>query len=902
MTAGTISSIGFHVANPSGATFTGYSIRIGVTNASTLTTTWETGLTNVWGPVDYTDAAGWSEHLLTAPFFWDGTSNIVVESCYFNGTALGTNASVYQTATSFTSTVQRTTPNATVCTAPGGTHIPFNQRPDIRFEWTAFDLVPEAGFFFSTLGCGTNVAFTDTSANLPSSWLWDFGDGETSTDQSPIHAYASAGTYSVMLVSGNLNGSDTAYADVTVDLNWQAPIVACDAPSSGDVAGFGIVDLAINGVSHPSSDALTEGYLDATCISTTVTEGTTLSIGISTGSASSHAIRAWIDWDGNGSFTANELVLSGTGTFASSSLIVPSGSLLSTPLRLRAVAAYSLVTPSPSACGTVAYGQAEDYTIIVEPNLDPPVASFTVSPLLSCDGIVQFNDASLNVPTAWLWDFGDGNGSSDQHPVHSYSLSGVYTVTLTAINANGQDDTVSVDIVNISLGSQPSLPQCAPQTTAYCCGYGILGFDFAGISVTSADGSAGYEDLTCGNTAQVEEGQVYAWSVTHADATPHDTRIWIDLDNDGTFAGNELIVEALDATSPSGTALIPVGSVYDAPLRLRVQSDVIGQSVGSCDAPLYGQVEDYSVIVAQNTAPPVASFSASPVITCDGVVQFTDLSTNLPNSWSWDFGDGGTSNEQNPSHTYTALGTYTVALTTTNGFGNDTQTQVALIDFIPAWQCDTLQITQGAGSSNACIGILADNGGPNGPIQGGQSGAFTISPTNTDHVSITFSQFQWGNNPNRFLAIYDGPTVASPLIGTFTGNGLGQLPNNGVITSTGPSITLRQEQNGGGPPSNAAGFLLTWNCSLTGIDEVAQGIGAVYPQPADDWFIAELRTAESVGGSAILRNALGEVLIAQRIPAGTRSLRMETDQLAAGLYVLQLTTGERTFARTLIIR
>ena len=41
-------------------------------------------------------------------------------------------------------------------------------------------------------------------------------------------------------------------------------------------------------------------------------------------------------------------------------------------------------------------------------------------------------------------------------------------------------------------------------------------------------------------------------------------------------------------------------------------------------------------------------------------------------AWSWSFGDGGTSTAQNPSHTYTAAGTYTVTLTASNAYGNDT--------------------------------------------------------------------------------------------------------------------------------------------------------------------------------------------------------------------------------------
>jgi cobaltochelatase CobN len=51
-----------------------------------------------------------------------------------------------------------------------------------------------------------NVAFTDESTNA-TSWLWDFGDGENSTQQNPIHVYDSVGTYSVTLTATNANGT-----------------------------------------------------------------------------------------------------------------------------------------------------------------------------------------------------------------------------------------------------------------------------------------------------------------------------------------------------------------------------------------------------------------------------------------------------------------------------------------------------------------------------------------------------------------------------------------------------------------------------------------------------------------------------------------------------------------------
>ena len=66
------------------------------------------------------------------------------------------------------------------------------------------------------------------------------------------------------------------------------------------------------------------------------------------------------------------------------------------------------------------------------------------------------------------------------------------------------------------------------------------------------------------------------------------------------------------------------------------------------------------------------------------IVRFTDQSINIPDSWDWDFGDGNTSVEQNPEHTYTDAGTYSVTLTATNEGGSDTETKTDYITVNPA--------------------------------------------------------------------------------------------------------------------------------------------------------------------------------------------------------------------------
>ena len=82
------------------------------------------------------------------------------------------------------------------------------------------------------------------------------------------------------------------------------------------------------------------------------------------------------------------------------------------------------------------------------------------------------------------------------------------------------------------------------------------------------------------------------------------------------------------------------------------------------------------ITVASGGTAPVADFTATPTSgTAPLTVNFTDQSTNTPTSWQWDFGDGGTSTQQNPSHTYNNAGTYNITLSVSNNYGNDTKTQ-----------------------------------------------------------------------------------------------------------------------------------------------------------------------------------------------------------------------------------
>jgi PKD repeat protein/streptogramin lyase len=95
---------------------------------------------------------------------------------------------------------------------------------------------PVASFSYSpgVPAAGQTVAFTDTSSGGPTSWSWDFGDGSTSSEQNPSHAFADPGEYDVALTAGNDAGSDTATATVTVGAGSGCSITcSAAAPQTG---------------------------------------------------------------------------------------------------------------------------------------------------------------------------------------------------------------------------------------------------------------------------------------------------------------------------------------------------------------------------------------------------------------------------------------------------------------------------------------------------------------------------------------------------------------------------------------------------------------------------------------------------------------------------------------------
>jgi PKD repeat protein len=186
------------------------------------------------------------------------------------------------------------------------------------------------------------------------------------------------------------------------------------------------------------------------------------------------------------------------------------------------------------------------------------------------------------------------------------------------------------------------------------------------------------------------------WAKWDIEADYDFVQLQVSTDNGATWIG-QCGLYTVPGTSANGSVQPNNQPVWEGVQSTWVQeeiqlSDYLGQAIkvrfqlrsdgGTRKDGFY--FDDFSVYYndAGPTVAPVAQFQV-PASLCSGSnIQFTDLSQNLPSNWSWDFGDGTTSSEQNPSHTY-APGSYTVTLTVTNSAGTNTITQQITVQSTP---------------------------------------------------------------------------------------------------------------------------------------------------------------------------------------------------------------------------
>lgn len=474
----------------------------------------------------------------------------------------------------------------------------------------------------TTSGCDLlTVNFTDLSTGTGvDGWSWTFGDGGTSTAQNPSHTYTSAGTFTVTLTASS---SSQSCDDVAAKTNY---ITVSSSPTAGFVGSpiSGDYPLTVNFTNQSSG-------------------------------ASSYS---WLFGDGGTSTAANP---SHTYTTAGT---------------------YTVTQTVTNSCGSDQFVRT-DYITVTEPPCNPPVADFSGSPTSGEYPLtVDFSDASTYSPTSWSWTFGDGGTSTAQNPSHTYNTAGTYTVTLTATNSCGSDGETKVDYITVtepgvgtSVYAQSDIP--------------VIGTVSGDYTNTFASDDV-YETITeieyTGHPRKTYSYLEHKWdfSVDATGAVTFYVEAYRPNNSDGdnfTFAYSTdnatyiNLVTVASSTEQVYSAALPnglTGTVY-----IRVLDSDRNWAMISND-PIY--IDQMYIEYESTPGPPVADFSGTPTSGSYPLnVSFTDLSSGNPTSWSWTFGDGGTSTAQNPSHTYNTAGVYTVSLTAGNAYGSDGETKVDYI-------------------------------------------------------------------------------------------------------------------------------------------------------------------------------------------------------------------------------
>ena len=241
----------------------------------------------------------------------------------------------------------------------------------------------------------------------------------------------------------------------------------------------------------------------------------------------------------------------------------------------------------------------------------PPAchAIFTVMASMNNPLEVTFHNLSTGFPAQYFWNFGDGITSTDIYPHHTYAAAGTYTVCMKMVSTSGCSDSVCNPVV---VNTPPPPPPCHAL------------FTFHG-SFNSTE--VHFHNISTGFPA------TYIWNFGDGD-----TSSVIDPEHTYALAGTYTVCLVMSNTN-------------------------------GCIDTLCQQV-----IVNAGTPPPPPPPPPSSMCHNNFKAMHHDLIVNFhshvwgigPFTYAWDFGDGDTSSQHNPTHTYVLAGTYTVTLTTTS--------------------------------------------------------------------------------------------------------------------------------------------------------------------------------------------------------------------------------------------
>ncbi len=574
---------------------------------------------------------------------------------------------------------------------------------------------PQARFIANrTSGCiPATINFEDRS--LPGDaainyWLWDFGDGTTSTLQNPTHTYTNPGIYSVTLLVRDANGcrnefTRTSYITIMpqVDAAFTgSPVNGCTIPhtvnfnntttgGSGFTYQWTFGDGSTSTQLNPSHTYTAGGNYTVRLIATnsagcsdTITRNNYVSINNIVANFTTNRTTACVGQ--NITFTSNA-----PGAVGWNWNFGDGGTSTSeNPTRSYSTAGtytVTLIARNSNNCRDTVVRTA---LITITPR---PVANFTGTPVNGCQvpHTVNFTNTTTD-GVSWVWTFGDGGTSTAQNPSHTYTSPGTYTVRLVATGANGCTHTrTRTDYINITLPTVAFTANvregCIPLTvnftdqssansaiTGWQWSFGDGGtstvrnpthvytttgrFDVT-LTITTANGCtrtitypqyirAG-EQPTIEFTATPRQTCLF-FPVSFTDqSSPADFWFW-QFGDGGTSLDQNPVYQYGDTGLFTVTLIVGVNGCYDTLIK-----------------------PDYIRIF-----PPRASFTTLYNCIDPYTVSFTNTSLG-GHVWLWRFGDGTTASTQNATHTYATRGDYTVTLVTWDTIGGCLDSTQALI-------------------------------------------------------------------------------------------------------------------------------------------------------------------------------------------------------------------------------
>jgi PKD repeat protein/Cu/Zn superoxide dismutase len=335
-----------------------------------------------------------------------------------------------------------------------------------------------------------------------------------------------------------------------------------------------------------------------------------------------------------------------------------------------------------------------------------PIADFEADTTQFCanlSNIVQFSNLSID-GNEFLWDFGDGNSSTLENPVHTYSAPGAYNVSLQVIDSvSGLDSTfVWPNLIEV--------------------------FDVASSQIT-IDGN---DSICDGQTTELiaEANFDYLWNTGQTGqsiVTDSTGAYWVTITNPNFSAcvtnSDTVMVNVFAMPNPQLTAL-PSDSICDGEVvQISAESnylyawntnettqEITVNSAGTYWATLFNP--DYTACAVQSDTVnitikplPIADFDLTQN---DYEVDFLDQSQFADSHW-WNFGDGNTSSLPSPSHTYSSADLFEAILIVENSCGTDTAFQVIDLTYLSVEEMkDKYQLSVHPNPSNGVFYLTVD--------------------------------------------------------------------------------------------------------------------------------------------------------------------------------------------------